>query len=68
MSRKFLTVAGTALIIQIEKYNILCDRCNSNYLCTYDLYVPVRNVFDAGKWERVGRWVLEMDSFWALPL
>jgi hypothetical protein len=23
---------------------------HSNYLCTYDLYVPVRNVFDAGRY------------------
>jgi hypothetical protein len=23
---------------------------NNNYLCTYDLYGPVRNVFDAGRY------------------
>jgi hypothetical protein len=33
-----------------------------NYLCTYDLYVPVHNAFDAGsihylgKWEEVAPW------------
>jgi hypothetical protein len=33
-----------------------------NHLCTYDLYGPVRNAFDAGsihyegKWEGVGPW------------
>jgi hypothetical protein len=38
-----------------------------NYLCTYDLYRPVRNAFDAGsilykgKWE--GGWALEIESF-----
>ncbi len=40
-----------------------------NYLCTYDLYGPVRNAFDAGgihdvgKWEEVGP---QKSSFWAL--
>jgi hypothetical protein len=33
---------------------------NYSYLCTYDLYDPVRNAFDAahyeGKWEGVGPW------------
>ncbi len=36
--------------------NILEDE--SNYLCTYDLYGPVRNCFDAGRyfmWEGGGR-------------
>ncbi len=39
-------------------------------LCTYDLYVSVRNAFDAGsfyylgKWEGVGPWKLRI--FWAL--
>jgi hypothetical protein len=37
-----------------------------NYLCTYDLYGPVRNAFDAGsihylgKWK--GGWALEIES------
>ena len=42
-----------------------------NYLCTYDLYGPVRNVFDAGryimyvgKWEGVRPW--KSRAFWAL--
>ncbi len=35
---------------------------HKNHLCTYDLYGPVRNAFDAGsihylgKWEGVGPW------------
>jgi hypothetical protein len=38
-----------------------------NYLCTYDLYGPVRNAFDAdsihyeSKWE--GGWALEIETF-----
>ncbi len=41
-----------------------------NYLCTYELYGPVRNAFDAGtidylgKWEGVGPWKSRV--FWAL--
>ncbi len=41
-----------------------------NYLCTYDLYGPVRNAFDAGsiyyegKWKGVGPWKSRV--FWAL--
>jgi len=41
----------------------------SNYKCTYDLYGPMRNVFDAGRYITLasGRgWALEMESFWAL--
>ncbi len=40
---------------------------NNNYLCTYDLYGPMRNAFDAGsihyfgKWE--GGWALEIEFF-----
>ncbi len=38
-----------------------------NYLCTYDLYGPARNVFDAGRWITWGRWggglALEIKSF-----
>jgi hypothetical protein len=39
---------------------------NFNYLCTYDLYSPVRNVFDAGRYLRgevVGGLALEISSF-----
>jgi hypothetical protein len=41
-----------------------------SYLCTYDLYGPVRNAFDAGsihyegKWEGVGPWKSRL--FWVL--
>jgi hypothetical protein len=41
-----------------------------SYLCTYDLYGPVHNAFDAGsihydgKWEVVGPWKSRV--FWAL--
>jgi hypothetical protein len=41
----------------------------SNYLCTYDLYGPVRNVFDAGsihydlQGQVGGGWALEIESF-----
>ncbi len=44
-------------------------RRNISYLCTYDLYGPVHNAFDAGsihyegKWEGVGPWKLRL--FWA---
>jgi hypothetical protein len=40
--------------------------CSISYLCTYDLYGPVRNAFDAGsihyegKWEGVGPWKLKL--------
>ncbi len=38
-----------------------------NHLCTYDLYGPVRNVFDAGRYIYVGKWgvglALEISSF-----
>jgi hypothetical protein len=27
-----------------------------NYLCTYDLYDPVRNAFDAGSIHYLGKW------------
>ncbi len=39
-----------------------CGNYGKHYLCTYDLYGPVRNAFDAGsilyegKWEGVGPW------------
>jgi hypothetical protein len=39
---------------------------NINYLCTYDLYGPVRNVFDAGRyvlWGSGGELALEISSF-----
>ncbi len=48
-----------------------CGVCVINYLCTYDLYDPVRNAFDAGiihyegKWEGPG-WALESRVFWVL--
>jgi hypothetical protein len=38
-------------------------RLQSNYLCTYDLYGPVRNVFDAGRyimWGSGGELALEI--------
>ncbi len=43
-----------------------------NYLCTYALYGPVRNAFDAGSIHYLGNgqvgggWVLEIESFLAL--
>ncbi len=36
------------------------------FLCTYDLYGPVRNVFDAGRyitWASGRGWAMEMESF-----
>ncbi len=42
----------------------------NSYLCTYDLYGPVRNAFNSvsihykGKWEGIGPWKSRV--FWAL--
>jgi hypothetical protein len=53
-----------------QDHLVICSSCYINYLCTYDLYGLVRNVFDAGsihylgKWEGVGPWKSRV--FWAL--
>jgi hypothetical protein len=48
----------------------LLHHTQNNYLCTYDLYGPVRNVFDAGRyitWASASHlptgWALEMERF-----
>ncbi len=35
-----------------------------SYLCTYDLYGPVRNVFDLLRGQVGVGWALEVKSFW----
>ncbi len=42
-----------------------------SYLCTYELYGPVRNAFDAGSIHYEGKqvgggWAMEIETFWAL--
>ncbi len=50
------------LLVQCTGAETLPIRVYNNYLCTYDLYGPVCNAFDAGsilykgKWEGVGSW------------
>jgi hypothetical protein len=49
-----------------EKHDFDFGRSHDNYLCTNDLYGPVRNVFDAGRYLRgevVGGLALEISSF-----
>jgi hypothetical protein len=48
---------------------VLLQISKNNYLCTYDLYGPVRDVFDAADtllWQVEGGWALEMESFGAM--
>jgi hypothetical protein len=49
-------------------YRIYCKK--NRYLWTYDLYGPVRNGFDAGRYiirASAGRgWALEIEILWAL--
>ncbi len=44
--------------------------CTKNLLCTYDLYRPVHNAFDAGSIQLLGQvgggWALEIESFLVL--
>jgi hypothetical protein len=56
MSLRFLGIILRVLRLEVSVCNVL------NYLCTYDLYGPVRDAFDAdsihyeGKWEGVWPW------------
>ncbi len=56
-------------IVRPEKRVVESAWYRCSYLCTYDLYDPVRNVFDACK--SITRasgsaWALEIETFWAL--
>ncbi len=48
--------------MSFAKTHLKFQKNRNNYLCTYDLYSPVHNAFDAGsiryegKWEGVGPW------------
>ncbi len=65
MSLRFLGIILRVLRLEVSVYNVL-----TTYLCTYDLYGPVRDAFDAGsihyegKWEGVWPWKARV--FWAL--
>ncbi len=54
--------------IETEVRDVDRIRITNNNLCTYDLYGPVRNVFDVGRYSTLcgqvlGGWALEMESF-----
>jgi hypothetical protein len=47
--RDRFSVLPTAVVADLVHFGANAEIKN-NYLCTYDLYGPVRNVFDAGRY------------------